>query len=109
MDSLPNQLTRSNVTRDALLLELREKPQTAIFEVDRASIDEDSRTADLAWCSEIPYERWWGKEVLDCKPKSVRMERLTNKAALLLNHDYDKQIGVVETASLDRDKKAWTV
>ena len=105
MDSLPNQLTRNNVTRDSLLLELREKPQTAIFEVDRASIDSESRTADLAWCSEIPYERWWGKEVLDCKPKSVRMERLTNKAALLLNHDYDKQIGVVETASLDRDKK----
>lgn len=104
MDSLPT-LNRRNVTRESLLDALREKPLTAVFEVDRASINEDKRTVDLAWCSEVPYERWWGVEILDCAAKSVRMQRLRNKAALLLNHDTDKQIGVVERATLDQDKK----
>jgi len=103
--SLPNQITKSNVTRDALLLELREQPQEAMFDLDRAAINEQERTVDLAWCSELSYPRWWGNEILDCKPKSVRMERLRNKAALLLNHDTERQIGVIEQASLDKDKK----
>lgn len=104
MNSLPN-LNRRNVTRESLLDALREKTQTAVFEVDRSSINEDKRTVDLAWCSELPYERWWGVEILDCSAKSVRMQRLRNKAALLLNHDTDRQIGVVERATLDQDKK----
>jgi len=107
MDSLPTKppLTRSSVTRDALLAELRGQPQSLVFEVDRAAIDQEGRTAELAWCSELPYERWWGTEILDCEPSSVRMSRLRNKAALLLNHDSDQQIGVVERAMLDQDKK----
>ena len=105
MDNLPNQLTRNNVTRDALLLELREKPQKAAFEFDRASLNKDERTVDLAWCSELPYERWWGIEVLDCKPTSVRMGRLKNSAPLLVGHDTDDHVGVVESVSLDKDKK----
>jgi hypothetical protein len=70
--SLPNQITKSNVTRDALLLELRDQPQEAMFDLDRAAINEQERTVDLAWCSELSYPRWWGNEILDCKPKSVR-------------------------------------
>lgn len=104
MDSLPTKSPR-NLTREGLLTELRGVTQHAEFAIDRAGINADARTVDLAWVSEDAYERWWGVEILDTKPKSVRMDRLRNSAALLLNHDTDKQIGVVETATLDKDKK----
>ena len=104
MDGLPL-IKAQNLTREALLREIRGKTQHAEASIDRAGIDREARTAKLAWCSEDPYERWWGIEVLDTSPKAVRMGRLRNGAALLLGHDTDKQIGVIESASLDKDKK----
>lgn len=94
------------LTRDALLSELRDKPQRCEFSLDRASIDEDTRTVRLAFCSELPYQRWFGMEVLDCKAKAVRLDRLNDRAALLVNHDRDQQAGVVEpgTARMERDR-----
>lgn len=70
----------------------------------RESINEDTRTVSLAFASEIPYERWWGIEILDCSSAAVRLERLLNKAPLLFNHDRDELLGVVETVSLGADK-----
>lgn len=72
---------------------------------DRAAgVDVEARTVELAWASEEPYRRWFGIEVLDCQPNSIRMSRLNNGAALLDNHDSDEQIGVVEKAWVDGDK-----
>lgn len=96
---------KSQLTREALLTELRGKPQFVELPIDRATIDTENRTVELAWCSEAPYERWWGIEILDCAPQSVRMGRLLNRAALLLQHDSDRQIGVVESATLHKDRK----
>ena len=61
---------------------------------------------DLCFASESPVERYFGTEVLNCEARSVRMDRLNTRAPLLLNHDTDKQIGVVEKAWIDADKKA---
>lgn len=61
----------------------------------------DQRTIELSFSSAAPYERSWGIEILDHNPGSVRMGRLTNSAPLLVNHDMNDQIGVVETAELD--------
>ena len=55
--------------------------------VDRQAIDEDARTATLAFASETPYERWWGIEVLDCTPAAVRLNRINDGGALLFNHN----------------------
>lgn len=33
--------------------------------LDRAAIDQESRTVELAFSSESPVERWWGREILD--------------------------------------------
>ena len=72
---------------------------------DRAAgIDAEARTVELAWASEVPYRRWFGVEVLDCQPGSMRLDRLNNGGALLDNHDSDEQIGVVEKAWVDADK-----
>lgn len=72
---------------------------------DRAAgIDIEARTVELAFASEESYRRWFGVEVLDCQPGSIRMGRLNNGGALLDNHDSDEQIGVVEKAWVDTDK-----
>ena len=64
-------------------------------------IDEAERTVEIAFASEEPYERWWGVEITDLA--SMDMERLNSGAALLFNHDWDAQIGVVEAARVDDD------
>lgn len=72
---------------------------------DRAAIDETARTVELAFSSEAEYERWYGMEILDHGPESVDLSRLNNGAALLLGHDTRTQIGVVERAWIDADRK----
>lgn len=97
-------ILKSKLDRAGLLSELRGKVQRAESTISRASANLDKRTVELAFASEAPYERFFGIEVLDMKPASVRMDRLKNSAALLLNHDRDMQIGVVESAKLGQDK-----
>lgn len=75
------------------------------FELDRAGIDEKARTVPLSFSSEIPVERWFGQEILDHTPSAVRLGRLNNGGALLMDHDRNDQIGVVESAKIDKDKK----
>ena len=66
--------------------------------------NEADRTAEIAFSSEEPYERWFGVEILDHSSKSVDMDRITNAAPLLLDHDRQDQIGVVTSARIDDDK-----
>lgn len=73
------------------------------FEV--RSINEENRTVDLSFSSEEPYERYWGIEILDHSPTSVNLSRLNNAAPLLLNHDTENQIGVVESAAISSERK----
>lgn len=74
------------------------------FKVDRAAVNEEARTVELAFSSEEPYERWYGTEVLDHKSQSVKLERLNGGAAVLVNHDTGDQVGVVESARIDGDR-----
>jgi len=71
------------------------------FELDRAAANQDARTVELSFSSETPVERYFGSEVLDHSPASVRLDRLNSGAPLLLNHDTADQIGVVESATID--------
>jgi HK97 family phage major capsid protein len=81
---------------------LREKFERT-FILDRASVNAESRTVDMAFSSQKPCERWWGVEVLDHSPGCVRMDRMNDGAPLLNSHDMTKQIGVIESASLGVD------
>lgn len=80
------------------------KPLARALVVERAAIDEAARTATLAFASETPYERWWGVEVLDCTPASMRTSRLRSGANLLCDHDTRDVIGVVESVEIGTDK-----
>ena len=73
-------------------------------ELNARKIDEETRTVELAFSSEFPVERGYGIEVLDHTPASVKLERLNNSAPLLVNHNSDDQVGVVESARIDGDK-----
>ena len=79
--------------------------QHRAFSMQRAGIDEEKRTVELAFASDVPYERWWGTEILDCSGAAVNLERLNARHPLLLQHDPDDQIGVVERAWVDSDRK----
>jgi HK97 family phage major capsid protein/HK97 family phage prohead protease len=80
------------------------KLQRALATVQRDAIDDASRTVEIAWASEQPYERWYGVEILDCAATSVRLGRLADGAALLFNHRTDALIGVVESVQVGSDR-----
>lgn len=70
------------------------------------SIEGEERTFYLSFSSEEPVERFFGLEVLDHKPQSVKLDWLTSgRAPLLLDHDPAKQIGVVEAAEISKEGK----
>ncbi len=43
----------------------------------------------IAFASDLPYERWWGIEILDCSPEAVRLDRLNDGAAIPYNHNWN--------------------
>ena len=72
---------------------------------DVRAAEGDSRSIELSFSSELPYERWWGVEILDHETASVRMDRLNTAAPLLINHDTRDQVGVIESARIDAASK----
>lgn len=73
-------------------------------------MDEQSRTVELSFSSEVDVTRWDWIEVLGHDAKEVRMEWLSSgNAALLLDHDWTKQIGVIESATIGKDRKGRAV
>ncbi len=78
--------------------------QTRSLTIETRAIDDDARTVEIAFSSEEPYERFYGTEVIDHDPQSVRLDRLNGGAAVLVNHDTDDQVGVVESARIDKDR-----
>lgn len=88
-----------------LLRELGGKPLHRSMAVDHSTIDIEARTFEVAVSSEYPVRRWFGMEILDHSPKSVDLTRLKLAAPFLDMHDRWTQIGVVEDAWLDDDRK----
>lgn len=88
------------------------KPGTTLqrsFTVERQAVNEESRSVELAFASEQPYERWWGIEVLDCTQTAMRMGRLASGGPLLCDHDTRDHIGVIESVQLGADRVARAV
>ena len=76
---------------------------TRELRIETRAINDEDRTAELAFSSQEPYRRWFGDEILGHGSDEVRLERLNNAAALLVNHDTDDQVGVIESARVDAD------
>lgn len=76
------------------------------FVIDQErSIDEEARTVDVAFSSETGVERWFGNEILDHAPESVRLGRLRDGGPVLMDHNRSDQVGVVESVTIDSDRK----
>ena len=80
--------------------------QRRLQNLARGAVDEESRTVELAFASETPYERWWGVEVLNVEAASMRLGRLQTGANLLMDHDTRDVVGVVEEVGVGADRVA---
>lgn len=67
-------------------------------EVRAEAVDIDARTIELSFSSDVALDRWFGIEILDHRRGSVRLDRLNNAAALLMDHNHRDMVGVVEKA-----------
>lgn len=73
--------------------------------IEKRAAGEDG-LVEMAISSEAPYERWFGIEILRHSPEALDLTRLADgRHPLLLNHDTEKQIGVVSKAWLDAETK----
>lgn len=77
---------------------------TRSFRMQGSVIDKDKRTAELSFSSDEPVRMGQYDQVLMHDEKSVDLSRLNDNAPLLLNHDTQQQIGVVEKAWIDGNK-----
>ena len=72
---------------------------------DRASLKAEQRTVELSFSSETPVERWYGIEILSHDTKAVNLDRMkSGRANLLVNHDPNDWVGVIESARVDDDR-----
>ena len=76
-----------------------------LFDGDK-KIDKENRTVQVGVSSEQPVSRSFGKEVIDHSRENMNLEFLNSgRAPLLLNHNMESQIGVVESVELDEDAR----
>ena len=72
-------------------------------------LDEENRTVRVGVSSEEPVERSFGMEVLGHSAGDINMEFINSgRAPLLLDHNMEKQIGVIEEFKLDETAKRTT-
>lgn len=70
--------------------------------MEKGPIDEESRRVRMAISSEEPVDRSFGQEVLEHSEDAIDLSFLNSgRAPLLLDHDPERQIGVIESAELD--------
>jgi len=85
---------------------LTEGVQKRAIEISEKSIDEKTRRVRIAVSSEEPVRRSFGDEILDHSEESIDLSFLNSgRAPLLDGHDPNRQIGVVESVSLDTDRR----
>ena len=79
-----------------------ESNMTRAMAMEMAPVDEDKRTVRMAISSEEPVMRSFGMEVLEHSDEAIDLSFLkSGRAPLLLDHDPEKQVGIIESVSLD--------
>lgn len=74
-------------------------------DLDARAVDEKKRTVSIAVSSELAVARSFGNEILVHEAGAIDMAFLASgRAPLLLDHDMEKQIGVIESVELSADK-----
>ena len=85
-------------------IENKEMRRSAV--IKRDAINEEERTVEIAFSSDVPYRRWFGDEILSHEKGAVDLNFLgSGRAPLLADHDHTDVIGVIEKAWIDKDRK----
>jgi len=71
-----------------------------VASLTRADVNEETRSVALAFSSELPVERYWGNEILSHETGAIRLDRLSDKAPLLVDHDMRDHVGVIEKVEI---------
>jgi HK97 family phage major capsid protein/HK97 family phage prohead protease len=72
------------------------------MDMDDSAINEETRTVRMSISSEYPVQRSFGMEILEHSAEAIDLSFLNSgRAPLLLDHDPEKQIGVIESVELD--------
>ena len=77
--------------------------QTRNFNVKSGNINEQERTVELSFSSELAVQRYFGNEILDHSEGSADLSRLNNGAAVLEDHG-GSQIGKVLNATIENGR-----
>ena len=82
------------------------KKEFRTFSIKKPSIDIAERKVSMSIASEEPYQRTFGTEILSHEKGEQDFKFLNSgRAPLLLNHDFEKQIGVIESAKVSEADK----
>lgn len=77
---------------------------TRTSSIPAGAIDKEARTIEMSFLNETPVVRWWGIEVLSCKPENMRMQRMQGGLPFLANHDPSDQRGRIDPCRCDPDR-----
>ncbi|TOH49880.1 phage major capsid protein [Vibrio parahaemolyticus] len=69
--------------------------------LDRSAIDEEARTVRVAFSSNAEVDRGGFIEILSHERGAMDTHRLEDGAAVLVDHDWTDQVGVVESIEID--------
>lgn len=72
--------------------------------LERAKVNEEARTIELSFSSEMPYGRWFGSEILSHDPNAIDLTRLNETGVVLFAHGRDVVYGKMPIGSIER---AW--
>lgn len=71
------------------------------------TVDLDARTCTFPFSSEEPVPRWFGDEILSHEPGAMRNGVRQQSLPLLFNHNRDDLLGVVESITLENDRRGY--
>lgn len=69
-------------------------------QLDRAGLNKEKRTITVRFSTETPVRRWFGEETLSHDSGAVKLDRMKNGAAVLMEHDANQRCGITESASI---------
>ena len=77
--------------------------EIAINGIRQVKSEDDTKTIELSFSSEEPYQRWYDHtEILD--HKGIQLDRLNDIGVVLYNHNRDKVIGKVKKAWVEENR-----
>jgi len=71
----------------------------------QGTVDMEARTTELCFVTEAPIDMWYGTEILSLTPGAMRTGVRQLTMPLLFNHDMCDLLGVVESISVDADRR----